>query len=143
MTLQGFREVWSVNHTVLACVDHQGGMDKRTIIAVTCISAVAGLALLASLILLAQLYLRTRPRWLRERVMQAKRMQGAPRCNKPGESVHVSIVVTDVKDFSALTGQYHALMMKAMGAHNNILRKACHTHAGYVMVRYTVRLYAA
>lgn len=45
----------------------------------------------------------------------------------------VSIVVTDVKDFSDLTRQYPELMNKAMGIHNNILRKASHNHAGYIM----------
>lgn len=47
--------------------------------------------------------------------------------------VAVSIVVTDVKDFSDLTRQYPELMNKAMGIHNNILRKASHNHAGYIM----------
>jgi hypothetical protein len=42
-------------------------------------------------------------------------------------------VVTDVKDFSDLTRQYPELMNKAMGIHNNILRKASHNHAGYIM----------
>ena len=41
-------------------------------------------------------YLTTRPRWLRERIMQAKRSKGAPKASKPGEKVRVSIVVTDV-----------------------------------------------
>jgi len=45
----------------------------------------------------------------------------------------VSIAVTDVKDFSDLTRQYPELMNKAMGIHNNILRKASHNHAGYIM----------
>eukprot|EP00878_Enallax_costatus_P010339 GHUV01010792.1.p1 GENE.GHUV01010792.1~~GHUV01010792.1.p1 ORF type:complete len:435 (+),score=60.06 GHUV01010792.1:1207-2511(+) len=130
--LQGYSPVWDANGTIMKCVEAPA-VDKRTVIMVSAISAVAGLALLAVLVLLAQLYLRTRPKWLRERIMQAKRRQGAPKCTKPGDKVRVSIVVTDVKDFSALTGQYHELMMKAMGAHNNILRKACHTHAGYVM----------
>lgn len=47
--------------------------------------------------------------------------------------VTVSIAVTDVKDFSDLTRQYPELMNKAMGIHNNILRKASHNHAGYIM----------
>ncbi|KAF6263274.1 hypothetical protein COO60DRAFT_1671048 [Scenedesmus sp. NREL 46B-D3] len=79
------------------------------------------------------LYLRTQPRWLRERVMQAKRLQGAPCAAKPGDRVAVSVVVTDVKGFSALTRQYPEAMIKAMGGHNNIMRKACHMHAGYVL----------
>lgn len=52
---------------------------------------------------------------------------------KPGEKVLISVVVTDVKDFSELTRKCPELMNKAMGGHNNILRKACHTHAGYVI----------
>jgi hypothetical protein len=37
--------------------------------------------------------------------------------------VNVSVVVTDVKGFSALTRQYPDAMIKAMGGHNNIMRK--------------------
>jgi hypothetical protein len=55
--------------------------------------------------------------------MQAKRVQGAPRAGKPGDRVNVSVVVTDVKGFSALTRQYPDAMIKAMGGHNNIMRK--------------------
>lgn len=66
-------------------------------------------------------------------VTQAKRSRGAPKASKPGDKVMVSIVVTDVKDFSDLTRQYPELMNKAMGIHNNILRKASHNHAGYIM----------
>jgi len=47
--------------------------------------------------------------------------------------VLVSILVTDVKDFSALTLKHPELMNKAMGGHNNIMRKACHAHAGHVL----------
>jgi hypothetical protein len=65
--------------------------------------------------------------------LQAKRSRGAPKASKPGDKVTVSIVVTDVKDFSDLTRQYPELMNKAMGIHNNILRKASHNHAGYIM----------
>jgi hypothetical protein len=66
-------------------------------------------------------------------VAQAKRSRGAPKASKPGDKVTVSIVVTDVKDYSDLTRQYPELMNKAMGIHNNILRKASHNHAGYIM----------
>ena len=66
-------------------------------------------------------------------LLQAKRSRGAPKASKPGDKVHVSIVVTDVKDFSDLTRQYPEAMNKAMGVHNNILRKASHNHAGYIM----------
>lgn len=66
-------------------------------------------------------------------VSQAKRSRGAPKASKPGDKGTVSIVVTDVKDFSDLTRQYPELMNKAMGIHNNILRKASHSHAGYIM----------
>lgn len=64
---------------------------------------------------------------------QAKRSRGAPKVSKPGDKVTVSIVVTDVKDFSDLTRRYPVEMNKAMGIHNNILRKASHNHAGYIM----------
>jgi hypothetical protein len=64
---------------------------------------------------------------------QAKRSRGAPKVSKPGDKVTVSIVVTDVKDFSDLTRRYPIEMNKAMGIHNNILRKASHNHAGYIM----------
>lgn len=66
-------------------------------------------------------------------LLQAKRSKGAPKASKPGTTVLVSIVVTDVKDFSDLTRRFPELMNKAMGGHNNILRKACHAHAGHVM----------
>jgi class 3 adenylate cyclase len=79
--------------------------------------------MLAALLAVGVLYLRTQPRWLRERIMQAKRVQGAPRAAKPGDRVNVSVVVTDVKGFSALTRQYPDAMIKAMGGHNNIMRK--------------------
>lgn len=49
------------------------------------------------LLLVWRQYLTTRPRWLRERVMQAKRTKGPPRCTKAGDKVTVSVVVTDVK----------------------------------------------
>lgn len=65
--------------------------------------------------------------------MQSKRSKGPPKAAKPGDRVLVSIVVTDVKDFSDLTRRYPELMNKAMGGHNNMMRKACHAHAGHVM----------
>lgn len=65
--------------------------------------------------------------------LQAKRSKGAPKAAKPGDRVLVSILVTDVQDFSDLTRRYPELMNKAMGGHNNIMRKACHAHAGHVM----------
>ncbi len=63
---------------------------------------------------------------------QAKRSKGPPKA-KPGDKVLISIVVTDVKDFSDLTRRYPELMNKAMGGHNTMMRKACHAHAGHVM----------
>lgn len=71
--------------------------------------------------------------WYVLTLLQAKRSKGAPKASKPGTTVLVSIVVTDVKDFSDLTRRFPELMNKAMGGHNNILRKACHAHAGHVM----------
>uniref|UniRef100_A0A383VNF8 Guanylate cyclase domain-containing protein n=1 Tax=Tetradesmus obliquus TaxID=3088 RepID=A0A383VNF8_TETOB len=130
--LLGYAEVWSNNGTILTCVE-QPTMDKRTTVIIAAVSAVAGFVILSALLAVGVLYLRTQPRWLRERVMQAKRLQGAPRAGKPGDRVAVSIVVTDVKGFSALTRQYPDAMIKAMGGHNNIMRKACHMHAGYVL----------
>jgi hypothetical protein len=120
--LQGFGEVWSANSTVLKCVELPSS-DKRSTIIVAVISAVAGLALLSAVLLVAQLYMRTRPKWLREHIMEAKRKQGAPRCRTRGEKVHVSIVVTDVKDYTALTREQPEAMNRAIGVHNNILRK--------------------
>jgi hypothetical protein len=120
--LQGFGEVWSANNTVLRCFELPSS-DKRTTIIVAVISAVAGLALLSALLLVVQLYMRTRPKWLREHIMETKRKQGAPRCRTRGEKVHVSIVVTDVKDYTALTREQPEAMNRAIGVHNNILRK--------------------
>jgi hypothetical protein len=125
--LQGYAEVWTNNGTVLTCVE-QPAMDRRTTVIIAAVSAVAGCAILCALLTVGILYLRTQPRWLRERVMQAKRLQGAPRAAKPGDRVHVSVVVTDVKGFSALTRQYPDAMIKAMGGHNNIMRKVRAQH---------------
>jgi class 3 adenylate cyclase len=120
--LQGFKEVWTKNGTMLTCVE-QPSIDSRSTAIIAAVAAVAGFAVLCALLAVGVLYLRTQPRWLRERVMQAKRLQGAPRAAKPGDRVHVSVVVTDVKGFSALTRQYPDAMIKAMGGHNNIMRK--------------------
>uniref|UniRef100_A0A383VLE1 Guanylate cyclase domain-containing protein n=1 Tax=Tetradesmus obliquus TaxID=3088 RepID=A0A383VLE1_TETOB len=130
--LLGFKEVWTNAGTKLTCTE-QPSTDNRSTAIIAAVSAVAGFAILSALVAVGVLYLRTQPRWLRERVMQAKRVQGAPRAAKPGDRVAVSIVVTDVKGFSALTRQYPDAMIKAMGGHNNIMRKACHMHAGYVL----------
>eukprot|EP00878_Enallax_costatus_P004317 GHUV01004548.1.p1 GENE.GHUV01004548.1~~GHUV01004548.1.p1 ORF type:complete len:1095 (+),score=312.31 GHUV01004548.1:392-3676(+) len=129
--LVGYTPVW--NETVLKCVlaDDPGfATYKRTAVIV---GSVAAAAVLIAAVIVWRQYLATRPAWLRERLMQQKRMKGAPKCLKPGDKVSVSIVVTDVKDFSELTRRCPELMNKAMGGHNNILRKACHAHAGYVM----------
>lgn len=120
--LQGFGEVWSANNTILRCAELPSS-DKRSTIIVSVISAVAGLALLSALLLVAQLYMRTQPKWLREHIMESKRKQGAPRCRTRGDKVHVSIVVTDVKDYTALTRAQPEAMNRAIGVHNNILRK--------------------
>lgn len=118
---------------MLTCVpaDHSGfGGYQRTAVIV---SSIAAAAVLVAVIVVWRQYLSTRPQWLRERIMQQKRIKGAPKCTKPGDKVTVSIVVTDVKDFSELTRRCPELMNKAMGGHNNILRKACQVHAGYVL----------
>ncbi|WIA30200.1 hypothetical protein OEZ86_000292, partial [Tetradesmus obliquus] len=130
--LMGYRAEWDAHRTTLTCTPQppSSAADQRTAIIV---SSIAGALVLALLLLVWRQYLTTRPRWLRERVMQAKRTKGPPRCTKAGDKVTVSVVVTDVKDFSELTRKCPELMNKAMGGHNNILRKACHTHAGYVM----------
>lgn len=90
------------------------------------------LVVLAAALVFA-MYVSMRPRWLRERKMQAKRTRGAPKALKPGEKVTVSIAVTDIKNYSDLTRRHPELMKHAMASHNNILRKACHMHAGYVI----------
>jgi hypothetical protein len=130
LRLQGYGEVWSANSTVLKCVELPSS-DKRTTIIVAVISAVAGLALLSAVLLVAQLYMRTRPKWLREHIMETKRKQGAPRCRTRGDKVHVSIVVTDVKDYTALTREQPEAMNRAIGVHNNILRKVSTCMGGY------------
>lgn len=125
--------MWDETSTNLTCVaaDWSGlATYKRTAVIV---SSLAGVAVLVAAVIVWRQYVSTRPQWLRERIMQQKRTKGAPKCVKPGESVSVSIVVTDVKDFSELTRRCPELMNKAMGGHNNILRKACQVHAGYVM----------
>lgn len=129
--LLGFRPVWDDTRTVMRCVEQQQSSTQNRSIIIA--AAIASAAVLAVALVVWRQYLRTRPRWLRERTLQAKRSKGAPKASKPGSKVLVSIVVTDVKDFSDLTRRFPELMNKAMGGHNNILRKACHAHAGHVM----------
>jgi hypothetical protein len=65
--LQGFSAVW--DGTVLTCVEQQKHAQHRSIIIAV---AVASAAVLAVALIVWRQYLRTRPRWLRERVLQVR-----------------------------------------------------------------------
>lgn len=67
--LQGYDEVWSAEQTVLTCVPARRDTGQRaTIIA----AVVASAAVLAVALAVWMQYLRTRPRWLRERILQVR-----------------------------------------------------------------------
>lgn len=65
--MQGYTAVWDDSSTVLTCVEEKKGAQHKSII-IAC--AVAAVAVLAAALLLWRQYLRTRPRWLRERLLQ-------------------------------------------------------------------------
>jgi hypothetical protein len=67
VVVQGFNAVWDETGTVLKCnPDTKHAQHKSIIIAV----AVAAAAVLAVALVVFMQYLRTRPRWLRERILQ-------------------------------------------------------------------------
>jgi hypothetical protein len=67
LRLQGFSAVWDASGTVLTCVEQQKHAQHRSIIIAV---AVASAAVLAVALIVWRQYLRTRPRWLREGVLQ-------------------------------------------------------------------------
>lgn len=69
LRLQGFSAVWDASGTVLACLEQQNNAQHRSIIIAV---AVAAAAVLAVALIVWRQYLRTRPRWLRERVLQVR-----------------------------------------------------------------------
>jgi hypothetical protein len=82
-----------VHRTILTCVAEpppSAGYQRTAVI----VSSVAGALVLCLLLLVWRQYLTTQPRWLRERVMQAKRTKGPPRCTKPGDKVTVWLLQT-------------------------------------------------
>uniref|UniRef100_A0A383WDG8 Guanylate cyclase domain-containing protein n=1 Tax=Tetradesmus obliquus TaxID=3088 RepID=A0A383WDG8_TETOB len=129
--LFGYEPRWDANRTTLTCVRSNDSSHNQ--LQAVILGTVFGVAFVLAGLFAWLVYLRTRPRWLRERQQQAKRLKGAPVASRLGDKASVSIVVTDVKDFTELTRKYPQLMSKAMGSHNSILRKACHSHAGYVL----------
>ncbi|WIA21705.1 hypothetical protein OEZ85_000871 [Tetradesmus obliquus] len=129
--LFGYEPSWDANRTTLTCV--RSNDSSRNQLQAVILGTVFGVAFVLAGLFAWLVYLRTRPRWLRERQQQAKRLKGAPVASRLGDKASVSIVVTDVKDFTELTRKYPQLMSKAMGSHNSILRKGCHSHAGYVL----------
>lgn len=130
--LLGFKPQWEANETVLRCLPDDSTSARNTYI-LAAVGAFAAIVVAAAAAFAWRQYLQTRPRWVRERELNGKRKRGAPVVTKSGEKVIVSVVTTDVKDYSDLTRRFPELMNKAMGGHNNILRKACHTHAGYIL----------
>jgi hypothetical protein len=68
--LQGFSAVWDASGTVLTCVEQQKHAQHKSVIVAV---AVAVAAVLAVALIVWRQYLRTRPRWLRERVLQVGR----------------------------------------------------------------------
>lgn len=75
--LQGYTAVWDDSSTVLTCVEEKKGAQHKSII-IAC--AVAAVAVLAAALLLWRQYLRTRPRWLRERLLQVKQLRSILLC---------------------------------------------------------------
>jgi uncharacterized iron-regulated membrane protein len=94
-TRQGYDPAWDPNRTTLTCIpsNDSSGNQLQAII----LGTVFGAALLLAALLAWLMYLRTRPRWLRERQQQEKRLKGAPVAARQGDKAAVSIVVTDVK----------------------------------------------
>jgi hypothetical protein len=93
---QGYEPSWDSNHTTLTCVRSNDDARHNQLQAVI-LGTVFGVAFVLAGLFAWGIYLRTRPRWLRERQQQAKRLKGAPIANRPGDKASVSIVVTDVK----------------------------------------------
>lgn len=63
--MQGYKAQWSANNTVLNCVPAAHQVPTHIIVGVVAAAAVLIIALLAW-----WQYLTTRPRWLRERILQ-------------------------------------------------------------------------
>lgn len=70
MAVQGFSAVWDETGTVLKCIPESKHSQHRSIIIAV---AVAAAAVLAVALVVFMQYLRTRPRWLRERILQVCR----------------------------------------------------------------------
>lgn len=75
---QGFTESWDSTGTVLTCVPEQKNFQHKGIIIAV---VVASAAVLAVAFIVWRQYLRTRPRWLRERLLQVR----ARLCGQPGQ----------------------------------------------------------
>jgi hypothetical protein len=114
--LQGYRAEWNEHSTILTCLPEASSSAayQRTAVIV---SSIAGALVLGLLLLVWRQYLTTRPRWLRERVMQSKRTKGPPRCTKPGDKVTVSVVVTDVKGEQASMVRHTYLLKTPSGCY--------------------------
>lgn len=69
--------MWDDSGTILTCVEEKKVAQHKGII-IAC--AVAGVAVLAAALLLWRQYLRTRPRWLRERLLQVTQSARANCC---------------------------------------------------------------
>jgi hypothetical protein len=94
--LQGYSATWDSNLTTLTCIRSNDSSSNNQLQAII-LGSVFGVALLLAGLFAWLLYLRTRPRWLRERQQQAKRLKGAPVAARQGDRAAVSVVVTDVK----------------------------------------------
>jgi hypothetical protein len=78
--------VWGENNTVLTCVVRPPQTPTAVIVGVVAAATV----LLVGLLVWWQ-YLTTRPRWLRERIMQGKRSKGAPKAVKPDDKARMRV----------------------------------------------------
>jgi hypothetical protein len=67
VAVQGFSAVWDDTGTVLKCIPESKHSQHRSIIIAV---AVAAASVLAVALVVFMQYLRTRPRWLRERILQ-------------------------------------------------------------------------
>lgn len=68
LVLQGFRPVWDATSTIMTCVEQQQASTQNRSIIIA--AAIASAAVLAVALIVWRQYLRTRPRWLRERTLQ-------------------------------------------------------------------------
>eukprot|EP00775_Hariotina_reticulata_P005277 gene5277-5512_t len=125
--LQGYFEVWSQGHTVLSCKVVPAEVPLWVPLVTSLCGAVILLAAATALLLAVKMMAQLKRKWQREAELKKNRLKGMP------SGGPATIVVTDVEKYSELMQRDAPLCIKALGIHNNILRKATTTHAGHVV----------